>query len=783
MALQPAAVDRQLAAMKQLAAPTAPGASQQLFDWKEANRYLQEDAAGRANKGVRFTAIDPRASRWTCRACGTFVLKPFEVSPCLHWICGDCHDAAKKKGSSNCPACTYRAAKIELSATAAAHIETLRVQCDLCGWVGMHRYMKTHADGKCVEAARVAKTMELTPYSDQRDTDVPWSSLMQGGTICADCAARLYAIAPYETQLYRDVLSAACRDGHTNCVKVILAYKPSLITKPWPLYEDSPLISAASFGHIEVCSLLIAAGAPVNLSNARRCQPLMAAASLGHSATMELLIKSGASLEQIDHRGDCAFYYVCKRGFYSAMQVLLHHGVSANEPFLNGWTPLTVCCSRTESEDGRDPASGVYADTIAAVELLLSYGGDVNQVESHGLSPLHMAIAQGATELARLLLSEGADPNFHKKTRFEVKTLLAVAVTNGSIECYKMLRNAGADPLDAGPTQQPLLLTGVVTGAPIELLEMLIADGCSVHESGGARSCRATALAVAVEAGNLSAMDVLIAHGIDLNVQDKSGHTALMTAATKANHAALVKLLKAGADPNIRSESGMTALMWAAKTSTTSVTTLLQHGADAKAIDGSGATALHHAMTPTPTCTIEVLRALIAAGVDPNAVNNDGRRALHMAAAAGRRDCMSFLVGTEGVETRFVDGNGLAFVSHVARYAHYDLVAAIQDLGVDFNEPNAEGAEAFSALAVAARRNDAIMLHELLTRGSDARQRDERTGATALHAAAAADALETADVLIASCPELVDMADHEGRKPADVAPAAGKAISTLRQTS
>jgi CDP-diacylglycerol---serine O-phosphatidyltransferase len=69
-----------------------------------------------------------------------------------------------------------------------------------------------------------------------------------------------------------------------------------------------------------------------------------------------------------------------------------------------------------------------------------------------------------------------------------------------------------------------------------------------------------TLLMVAVEEANLPAVELLIARGANLDLQDEQGVTALALAAEMGFQEAVEMLLAAGADPNVRDLSGMTPL-------------------------------------------------------------------------------------------------------------------------------------------------------------------------------------------------------------------------------
>ncbi|MEJ8800670.1 ankyrin repeat domain-containing protein [Pontibacter sp. H249] len=96
-------------------------------------------------------------------------------------------------------------------------------------------------------------------------------------------------------------------------------------------------------------------------------------------------------------------------------------------------------------------------------------------------------------------------------------------------------------------------------------------------------------------------LDTLIARGANPNIKDKNGNTVLAEAlqATIGQHIGIMeleKLLKAGADPNMTNNESKTPLMLACEMDANFeiILTLLQSGADAKAVDSNGKAAIDY---------------------------------------------------------------------------------------------------------------------------------------------------------------------------------------------
>ena len=128
-----------------------------------------------------------------------------------------------------------------------------------------------------------------------------------------------------------------------------------------------------------------------------------------------------------------------------------------------------------------------------AVRALIAAGADVNTAQGDGMTGLHWAAHNGATEIARLLLGAGADRDM--TTRLGDHTPLHVASRAGQASTVSVL-------LDAGAAVNALTTTG------------------------------ATPLHFAATAGNVDTLTALLDHGADANAREPVwGQTPLMFAA------------------------------------------------------------------------------------------------------------------------------------------------------------------------------------------------------------------------------------------------------------
>ncbi len=122
---------------------------------------------------------------------------------------------------------------------------------------------------------------------------------------------------------------------------------------------------------------------------------------------------------------------------------------------------------------------------------------------------------------------------------------------------------------------------------------------------------------------------------------DKLGRGALHAAALHGHGDCVDALVAAGADVNARDAHGVTPPMEAARAGANRVLArLLFRKPDPSATDAHGRTAPHLACA-SKQANLDTVKALLAIGIERAAAARDGRRAIDIAAAAGRWDLVA----------------------------------------------------------------------------------------------------------------------------------------------
>jgi ankyrin repeat protein len=488
-----------------------------------------------------------------------------------------------------------------------------------------------------------------------------------------------------------------------------------------------------------VTGLLLAAAGP-----AAAAEPdlrLITAAARHDKAAVQALVKAKVDVNTARADGATALLWAAHWGDLEMVDLLLRAGAKANAADDHGVTPLA------RASENADPA---------LVQKLLTAGADPNAAQTSGLTPLMIAARTGNVRVARALIVAGADVN--RATNETKATALMWAVAEPHPEIVRVLIEAHADvSVSAAKGYTPLMFAA--RNGDIAMAKILIEAGARVNDRG---SEGIHPLPLSIMSGQFDFAQFLLDQGADPNgaidgtralhvavggaesfLEDfsrRQGSGASFGAGMGARGAnaprrlALVKsLLARGADPNARiTTSAMfmsyigypkkgafepfscgTGDLWGA-----TPTWLAAYVANGSVggfggDGGAGAAAAELAAMRVDSATVDILRALLAAGADPHLATVDGSTPLMMAAGLGR--------------ATFSPGLQRGRRSPGAEEA----VKVLIDAGADVNAANEAD---FTALHGAAFRGLNEVIQILVERGANINARDYR-GRTAFRLA------------------------------------------------
>lgn len=300
---------------------------------------------------------------------------------------------------------------------------------------------------------------------------------------------------------------------------------------------------------------------------------------------------------------------------------------------LHAWLPVALAATAlgAAAPDSRLPEAARAGDR-ETVNKLIAAGTAIDAPEPDGTTALHWAVYHDDLAMTGRLLDAGANVNAANRNG---ATPLTLACANSGAALVDRLLKAGADPSIAPSGAPPLL--ACAQGGAVSAVQMLIARGADVNAKDSWRG--QTALMWAAAENHADLITVLLAGGAAVDARSIGTFTALMFAVRQDAREAARLLIAAGADVNLTGPNGQDVLRLAiTNRHYTLAATLLDAGARPMTRDKQGDTPLHELVTSRSPqrhlanqfialgegespqlSSLELLKKLVAHGADPNA--------------------------------------------------------------------------------------------------------------------------------------------------------------------
>lgn len=242
-----------------------------------------------------------------------------------------------------------------------------------------------------------------------------------------------------------------------------------------------------------------------------------------------------------------------------------------------------------------------------------------------GDAPIHLALRLGWLDLLQDLLARGADP---QAPDARGETPLVLAASRRCLAALPVLLRHGAQP--EAPTRDGRTARGIALaqGSP-EAIDWLDWSGWKPP----GRPLRPADLVAAATQGDRAAVRRLLALGLAVDAVDAQGASALLRASGSGHAELVADLLAAGADPARPANSGATCLSAAvSRRQLKVIAVLLAHGVPAEQPLPGGISPL---MVAAALGFPDVCAALLKAGANPRAMDQQGNAATHALAQFG----------------------------------------------------------------------------------------------------------------------------------------------------
>jgi ankyrin repeat protein len=458
-------------------------------------------------------------------------------------------------------------------------------------------------------------------------------------------------------------------------------------------YEPVPLIEAAKRGDHEALRELISQRVNVNATEGDGSTALLWASHKDDLEGVELLLRARADVNAANDLGATPLWAASMNGSLPVVSRLLQAGADPNRALRLGETPLMIA-SR--------------AGNPRVVEALLATGANPNVKGPRGQTALMWAVAQSHAEVVGALIEGGADiharsdvwtqmmaqpPQSHPEHQrwFEHggNSALMFAARVGDLASAKLLVEAGANVNDTNAWGVSVLTMAVYSdfGTLYVGDQGVGAEGRSRFELGGQDRFKG-------RFQDEGLIDYLLEKGADPDAGDE--FTGLHSAILRRDDEMVAKLLAHGADPNRplgtwtplrrlstqdyffhRAWLGAPPIWLAARFSTPAVVkSLLAAGADPKVLHtgisfgggGGGSQSVEQREITSPLMAavgmsrtgdawlpaldpkdkevevLDIVKQLVAAGVDLEAKDRSGNTALGGARLIGYQSVADFLV-------------------------------------------------------------------------------------------------------------------------------------------
>ena len=429
-------------------------------------------------------------------------------------------------------------------------------------------------------------------------------------------------------------LHIAAKKGFLPIVKYFVehgAYDNCTYTSVSP-ERYTPLQLAIVYKHESVVMLLLKHEADIDAQNKLGQTILNFAVESGQSAIVEHILKRCPAANNESNR--------------SALNIAVHGNEKQYNKIVNNLLQYGISVNPEHGNNSKLLLAAVQKGYLPIVEDLLKSDVNIlcNSTFINDSMLLHVATKYGRVEVAKLLISYGADVNAQDKTG---NTPTYYAIENADLKMIQLLLTNEANVKD-----NPEFLNTAVTKKCRNIIEILLEHGADINASSkygitalhctALHKCRCLSKSANVNNINKGIVKLLLSRGANVNAQTNSGITILHAAVYDPNVKVVKLVLEYNVDVNSTYKDDITPLHLSARNGHKVINEmLLNKGANINAKQNDGRTALHIATQGGHQKVVEVL---LKRGARIDSKTKKGTTPLHIAAETGDLEILELLL-------------------------------------------------------------------------------------------------------------------------------------------
>ncbi len=452
--------------------------------------------------------------------------------------------------------------------------------------------------------------------------------------------------------------------------------------------SQKKLFEAAKTGTDIQITVAISEKASVNAKDTYGKTALMIASEYNQNpSVIDTLARNGASVELKDNAGYTAIMLAARSNPNpEIIKSLLKWNANASDKYKNDVTLLMLASKDNPSKE--------------VISLLLSSGADVNETTLSGDTALSYAALKPNLEAVKTLFAAGASIRYLSDDK--INELLHLAVNRSDKELLAMMLTAGIKP-ERPIDEVKTLFMYAAENSDFEILETLIKNRADVNFAFKG----SYPLFSALEASNISAVEVLIKHKANKNVLNQNHETPFAVSVRNKLPLYISESLWTGN----RDEATKVLQANIADIDKDRLAFLISKGADLKSKDSSNNTMLSKALATNPDAeitkvlqkqglksnvdtlfaavknpNIDIMLDLLEKTHNPNMKDSHGNTPLMIAAAQGKIDFVKALLSAgANVRGRNDEGKNALHLAAENAQTPPELLTLLADEGINVN--------------------------------------------------------------------------------------------------